>query len=322
MVIFFKGTTTMIIKFFLATLFLMVTNAYAVELDQYCTTSLAEGNFHKTDCSVNSAYEGKKYCFGNTKSKSIFLEDPEETLNQALAFYEKNNDIDRVKISQEVANDILDDPDCNFSNKDLGYLDFKEKDFTHCTMINTSFFGADLRGANLSGANLQRAYLNLARLEKTNFSGAILIEATIFQPIFGQTNFKGANLTNARMIGTLGNVNMSGALIVNGRFGLDVGNQPMGQMKFDSSGGNFNNTNFEGADLNIASFIFGDLRGANLKNTNLYRAELIQTDLRGADLTGADLTQANVDGANFEGVVGLDKTIGFDTVQGKCKNCQ
>ena len=147
----------MIIKFFLATLFLMVTNAYAVELDQYCTTSLAEGNFHKTDCSVNSAYEGKKYCFGNTKSKSIFLEDPKETLNQALAFYEKNNNIDRVKISQEAANDILDDPDCNFSNKDLGYLDFKEKDFTHCTMINTSFFGADLRGANLSGANLQRA---------------------------------------------------------------------------------------------------------------------------------------------------------------------
>ena len=40
--------------------------------------------------------------------------------------------------------------------------------------------------------------------------------------------------------------------------GLDVGNQPMGQMKFDSSGGNFVKANFEGADLNIASFIFGD----------------------------------------------------------------
>jgi len=124
------------------------------------------------------------------------------------------------------------------------------------------------------------------------------------------------------MIGTLGNVDMSGALIVNGKFGLDVGNQPMGQMKFDSSGGKFNNANFEGADLNIASFIFGDLRGANLKNTNLYRAELVQTDLRGADLTGANFTQANVDGADFEGVIGLDEAIGFDTVQGKCKNCQ
>ena len=312
----------MISRFFLIIFVLMAVNAYADELDQYCTLSLSEGNFHKTDCSVNSSYEGKKYCFGNKKSKSIFLEDPKETLNQALAFYKENKEVSREKISQADANDILDDPDCNFSHKDLGYLDFKDKDFTHCTMINTSFFGADLRGANLAGSNLQRAYLNLARLEKANFTGAILIEATIFQPIFGQTNFKGANLTNARMIGTLGNVDMSGALIVNGQFGLDVGNQPMGQMKFDSSGGKFNNANFEGADLNIASFIFGDLRDANLKNANLYRAELVQADLRGADLTGADLTQANVDGADFEGVIGLDKTVGFDTVQGKCKNCQ
>jgi len=311
----------MITKFFLTIFLLVATNSYAAELEHYCTTSLAEGNFHKTDCSVSSTYEGKKYCFGNTKSKSIFLEDPEETLNEALAFYEENKQVTREKISQEAANDILDDPDCNFSNKDLGYLDFKEKDFTHCTMINTSFFGTDLRGANLSGANLQRAYLNLARLEKTNFSGAILIEAIIFQPIFGKTNFKGANLTNARVIGTLGDVNMSQALVKNGQFGLDVGNQPMGQMKFDSTSGNFYKADFEGADLNIASFIFGDLREANLKNTNLYRAELIQADLRGANLIGANLTEANVDGADFEGVIGLDKVIGFDTVQGKCKNC-
>ena len=76
-------------------------------------------------------------------------------------------------------------------------------------MVNTSFFGADLRGANFSGSNLQRAYLNLARLEKANFSGANLREAVIFQPIFGQTNFKSANLSGARVIGTLGNVDMS-----------------------------------------------------------------------------------------------------------------
>jgi uncharacterized protein YjbI with pentapeptide repeats len=161
----------------------------------------------------------------------------------------------------------------------------------------------------------------LARLEKANFAGAILIEATIFQPIFGDTNFMGANLTNARMIGTLGKVNMSKALVKNGRFGLDVGNQPMGQMKFDSAGGNFKETDFEGADLNIASFIFGDLTGANLRNTNLYRAELIQADLTGADLTGADLTGANVEDANFKDVIGLKKTKGFDKVLGKCRNC-
>ncbi len=300
---------------------LIFSNLSAAELEKYCTASLAEGNFHKTDCSVNSKFENKTYCFGNKKSRDIFLEDPKPMLNDAIAFYEKNKKVERTKLSQEQADLALNDPDCDLSNRDLGYLNFNGKDLTHCIMVNTSFFGADLRGANFSGSNLQRAYLNLARLERANFSGANLREAVIFQPIFGQTNFKSANLSGARVIGTLGNVDMSYASVIGGKFGLDVGNQPMGQMKFDSSAGKFYKANFEGADLNIASFIFGDLREANLSNTNLYRAELIQADLRGADLTDADLTDANVDGADFEGVIGLNTIKGFKTLQGKCINC-
>ena len=295
--------------------------SFSEEFKQYCTASLAQGNFNKTDCSIKSVFADKEYCFGNTTAQSIFIEEPTEMIKSAQNFYDKNIIAERQKIDQLSANEIIEDPDCDLSSKDLGYLNFKGKDLTHCIMVNTSFFGADLRGAKLSGTNLQRSYLNLARLEGANFTGANLSEATIFQPIFGDTIFKAANLTNARLIGTLGKVDMSSAVIVKGRLGLDVGNQPMGQMKFDSSGGNFAKANFQGADLNIASFIFGNLREANLRDTNLYRAELIQADLTGADLTGADLTDADVDGANFKDVKGLKTVKGFDTVKGKCKNC-
>ena len=308
-------------KLFYIIFFTFPALSYAEEFQQYCVSSLANGSFFKTDCSIKSEFGGKEYCFGNKNSQSIFVEDTTDMINRAISFYNKNTNIQRQKITQLDADDMLEDPDCDLSNKDLGYLNFKGKDLTHCIMVNTSFFGADLREANLVGANLQRAYLNLARLENANFTAANLTEATIFQPIFGNTIFKLANLTNARIIGTLGKVDMSSAIVIKGRFGLDVGNQPMGQMKFDSSGGNFAKSNFQGADLNIASFIFGNLREANLSYTNLYRAELIQADLTGADLTGADLTDADVDGANFKDVIGLDTVKGFKTVKGKCKNC-
>ena len=316
------GCIAMLLKRYWILFLLLITNlVFAGEFGNYCLLSLSEGHFLKTDCSVYANYQGKVYCFGSEVSKDIFLKTPNDFIKKAEVFYEKNKEIDRKKVSQEDVLKEIKSPDCDFSNKDLGYLDMNGLDLSHCKMLNTSVFGANLIGANLANTNMQRAYLNLARLEKANFSGANLTEATIFQAIFGDTNFKGANLTRARMIGTLGAVNMSGATIKNGQFGLDVGNQPMGQMKFDSVGGKFYKTNFEGADLNIASFLFGDLREANLKNTNMYRADLSQADLTGADLTNANLTDAIVDGAIFTNVKGLSTVKGFSTVKGKCHDC-
>lgn len=297
--------------------------AFAGEFGNYCTTGLAAGLFTKSDCSYNRVVEGKTYCFAQLESRQSFdqSENKADIIKKAASFYALNQEQIREKITQDQALGIIKTKACNLSNKDLGYLKFEGMDLSHCNMENVSLFGTDLRNANLSGVNLKQAYLNLARLENANLSHSDLTNAVIFQAIFDKTNFEGANLTNARMIGTLGAVNMSGAKIHKGRFGLDMGNQPMGQMKFDSVGGNFSRADFEGADLNIASFLFGNLRGAKLRNTNLYRAELSKADLTGADLTGANLTDAIVDGAIMKDVKGLESVKGWNTVKGKCESC-
>lgn len=303
-------------------IFLVCHSAFSAEFNGQCTTGLANNSLMQTKCDVKEIYQGKTYCFSNDAARQAFLANPDATIAKASAFYAKNAAPERSKITQEDALAQIKSKSCDMSNKDAGYLDFKGLDLSHCNLQNVSFFGSDLRDAKLIGANLQDAYLNLARIEKADFSNANLTNVTMFQPIFDHTVFKGANLTNARVIGTLGKVDMSGAIIKNGRFGLDIGNQPMGQMKFDSVGGDFKEANFEGADLNIAAFRFGDLSGANLRNTNLHRADLIGANLAGADLTGADLTDAEVDNANFSDVKGLATVKGFNTVKGKCNFCE
>ena len=303
---------------------LFCTMSYTAEsgaFGDHCTYALSKGVFNKTKCDINEVYKGQKYCFSLESSRDSFLLDPDATISRAKMFYAKNAEVPRVKISQEDALAQINSKTCDLSNKDAGYLIFNGLDLSHCNMQNVSFFGAELMGAKLIGANLQNAYLNLARIENADFSNSNLSNATIFQPIFDKTIFKNANLTNARVIGTLGKVDMSGVDARKGRFGLDIGNQPMGQMKFDSVGGNFEGANFEGADLNIAAFTFGNLKGANLRNTNMYRVDLTGADLTGADLTGANLKDAEVDAANFKDVKGLDTVKDFDTVKGQCNNC-
>lgn len=294
----------------------------AAEFGDNCTTGLSEGSMMRTDCSVQAMHQGKTYCFSNEAAKTAFLAAPDQTIAKAAQFYAKNAEPQREKLSQEQALAIIKQPACDLSDKDVGYLEFSGMDLRHCKMVNTSFFGAYLIGANLSGANLQRAYLNLARLENANLSGADLTDATIFQAIFDKTSFAGANLTRARLIGTLGAVNISNAKLQDGRLGLDIGNQPMGQMRLDAVGGNFANSDFSGADINRSNLIFSNLSNANLSNTNLFRADLSQADLTGADLTGADLGEAVLDGAILKDVKGLDTVKGMDTTKGKCAGCK
>jgi YHS domain-containing protein len=52
-----------------------------------CVMGLALGKDIKTDCSVNTVYKGKTYCFGNETAKSLFLKRPEDFLLQAHVYY-------------------------------------------------------------------------------------------------------------------------------------------------------------------------------------------------------------------------------------------
>lgn len=300
-------------------------HAFAGEFDNHCTNGLSNNTFYKTNCTINEVFDGKTYCFSSESARALFAADRQGMIDKAAMFYAKNSaqtkEVERVKFTQEQALSQIKSKNCDLSNKDVGYLNFKGMDLRHCNMTNTSFFGAYLIGANLSGANMQKSYLNLARLENADLSGANLTDATIFQAIFDKTNFRGANLSNARMIGTLGNVDMSNAIVKNGRYGLDIGNQPMGAMRFDAIGGKFTSTNFEGSDLNRSNLKFADLRNANLRNTDLFRADLSQADMTGADITGAKMGEAILDDTIMTNVKGLEAIKGYDEAKGKCRDC-
>jgi YHS domain-containing protein len=52
-----------------------------------CVMGLALGKDIKTDCSVNTVYDGKTYCFGNETAKQLFLKKPDEFLLKAQVYY-------------------------------------------------------------------------------------------------------------------------------------------------------------------------------------------------------------------------------------------
>jgi YHS domain-containing protein len=57
------------------------------EFGNECVMGLALGKDIETDCSVNTVYAGKTYCFGNETAKQLFLKKPEEFLLKAQIFY-------------------------------------------------------------------------------------------------------------------------------------------------------------------------------------------------------------------------------------------
>jgi YHS domain-containing protein len=57
------------------------------EYGNECVMGLALGKDIQTDCSVNTVYNGKTYCFGNETAKTLFLKNPDEFLMRAHIYY-------------------------------------------------------------------------------------------------------------------------------------------------------------------------------------------------------------------------------------------
>ena len=64
-----------------------VARATGGEFGGECVMGLALGKDITTDCSVNTVYNGKTYCFGNEMARELFLKKPSEFLLKAQVYY-------------------------------------------------------------------------------------------------------------------------------------------------------------------------------------------------------------------------------------------
>jgi len=65
------------------------------EFEGECVMGLALGKDIQTDCSVNTVYKGKTYCFGNETARTLFLKRPDDFLLQAHIYYSSKEDAEQ-----------------------------------------------------------------------------------------------------------------------------------------------------------------------------------------------------------------------------------
>jgi len=69
------------------------TTAYAAtgEFGNMCSWGLANHEDVNTDCSINSEFRGKTYCFSSRESQTNFMKDPSGNLAKAESFYKSEH---------------------------------------------------------------------------------------------------------------------------------------------------------------------------------------------------------------------------------------
>jgi len=189
-----------------------------------------------------------------------------------------------------------------YPDKEFYNCNFKGVNFYKTKMTNVLFMNSQLDGANFGNADLGSAYMNNcictdADLSNTNLECAELLSS----------DFSGANFTNAKLITTykeaqisdsnlknaiLMNMNLTGAIIHDTNFsGANLTGANLTNVNIMSSpmskGSDFSGANLTGVNLTNVDLESSDLTNANLTNANLTNAILTNAILTGADLTGA-----------------------------------
>jgi uncharacterized protein YjbI with pentapeptide repeats len=213
----------------------------------------------------------------------------------------------------------------DFSGKDLSLLDLSGVDFKRANLAGANLLGDDLTAANLSNVNLAGAKLDRTIVARTNFNGADLSQATLFDAVGSLTfeapaanvpTFVGANLSGARIFARLSRADFRRANLAGAHLGTER-NQFKMPKQTDLSGALFGEANLERADLTGANLIFANMATANLKDAILAQADLSNADLSGALLTGADFTDANIYGTVFRNAKGLESVKGLDRARNR-----
>jgi YHS domain-containing protein len=71
----------------------ITTTAYAAtgEFSNMCSWGLANHKDVPTDCSINSEFRGRTYCFSSRESQTNFMRDPSGNLAKAESFYKSEH---------------------------------------------------------------------------------------------------------------------------------------------------------------------------------------------------------------------------------------
>jgi uncharacterized protein YjbI with pentapeptide repeats len=162
--------------------------------------------------------------------------------------------------------------------------------------------GVDLHGTTLVGARLERVDLRKAMLDYADLTEAELTRCNFEHAGINSTHFDDARITECGFEGATGAIaKLDRATIYSARF--DRARMHTSQwVGANVTATTFANTELENANLDRATFVDCDFRGARLGP----RTENPPPSMRGAkfencDFRDADFTHANIDGATFTG---------------------